>query len=141
MGTIRQSLQEECRKSLAEHDVVEKEIMLYDRIALARHDSTATQAERLQNAKKWFLRLNTDASKVSHTLAATQQSLSLPESMTTISRFEGGENFHLQCRSENKMAVQQRVTGQPVGDAFTSNIAVAKLAMADELELMVFHII
>ena len=51
--------------------------MLYDRIALARHDSTAAKAERLQNAKNWFLRLNNDASKVSYALkqCLAQQSL------------------------------------------------------------------
>ena len=34
--------------------------MLYDRIALERHESTATRAERLQNAQNWILRLNAD---------------------------------------------------------------------------------
>ena len=29
-----------------------------NRIALERHDYTATRAERLQNAKHWVLRLN-----------------------------------------------------------------------------------
>ena len=43
---------------MAEHNIGEKEIMLYDRIALERHDHTATRAERLQNAKHWVLRLN-----------------------------------------------------------------------------------
>ena len=53
--------QEEYRKSLAEHKIREKEVMLFDRIALERHDYTATRAERLQNAKHWILRLNADA--------------------------------------------------------------------------------
>ena len=52
--------QEEYRKSLAEHKLREKEVMLFDRIALERHDYTATRAERLQNAKHWILRLNAD---------------------------------------------------------------------------------
>ena len=34
--------------------------MLFDRIALERHDDTATKGERLQNAKHWNLRLNAD---------------------------------------------------------------------------------
>ena len=42
--------QEGYRKSLAEHNIGEKEFMLFDRIALERHDETATKAERLQNA-------------------------------------------------------------------------------------------
>ena len=52
--------QEEYRKSLAEHNIGEKEVMLFDRIALERHDFSATRAERLQNAKHWKLRLNAD---------------------------------------------------------------------------------
>ena len=43
--------QEGYRKSLAEHNTWEKEIMLYDKIALERHHYTATKAERIQNAK------------------------------------------------------------------------------------------
>ena len=48
------------RKSLAEHNIGEREVMLFDRIALERHDFSATKAERLQNAKHWILRLNAD---------------------------------------------------------------------------------
>ena len=48
---------------MAEHNIGEKEIMLYDRIALERHDKTATRAVRLQNAKHWVLRLNADGSQ------------------------------------------------------------------------------
>ena len=43
--------QEEYRQPLAEHNIDEKEVMLFDRIALERHDCSATRAERLQNAK------------------------------------------------------------------------------------------
>ena len=52
--------EERYRDSLAEHNVGEKEIMLYDRIALERHDYAAARAERLQNAKHWVLRFNAD---------------------------------------------------------------------------------
>ena len=55
--------QEGYRRSLTEHNIGEREIVLYDRIALERHDSTATRAERLQNAKHWILRLNADGLK------------------------------------------------------------------------------
>ena len=34
--------------SLAEHGIGEKEIMLYDQIALEKHDYTATKDERIQ---------------------------------------------------------------------------------------------
>ena len=52
--------QEEYRKSLAEHNIGEKEDMHFDRIALERHDYTATKVVRLQNATHWILRLNAD---------------------------------------------------------------------------------
>ena len=55
--------QEGYRKSLAEHNIGEKEIMLYDRIALERHDFSGTRAERLQNSKHWILRLNADGTQ------------------------------------------------------------------------------
>ena len=56
----RWSAQKGYRDSLAEHNIGEKETMLYDRIALERHDFSATRAERLQNAKHWIHRLNAD---------------------------------------------------------------------------------
>ena len=62
------------RKSLPEHHIGEKEVMLFDRIALERHDFTATKAERLQNAKHWTLRLNADGLK---SLFDSDQNLSL----------------------------------------------------------------
>ena len=46
--------QEGYRKSLAEHDIGEKEVMFFDHIALERHDCKA------MNAKHWILRLNAD---------------------------------------------------------------------------------
>ena len=57
--------QEGYRESLAEHNIGEKELMLFDRIALERHDFSATRAERLQNAKHWILRLNADGHLIS----------------------------------------------------------------------------
>ena len=52
--------QEDYRQSLAEHNIGEKEVMLFDRIALERRDYTATKDERRQNAKRLILRLNAD---------------------------------------------------------------------------------
>ena len=52
--------QERYRKSWAEHILDEKEVMLFDRIVLERHDFSATKADRLQNEKHWILRLNAD---------------------------------------------------------------------------------
>ena len=51
------------QKSLLEQNIGEKEVMLYDRIDLERHEYTATRAERLQNVKHWVLRLNADGSQ------------------------------------------------------------------------------
>ena len=48
------------RKSLVEHNIGEKEVTLFDRIALERHDCTAMKSERLQSAKHCILRLNAD---------------------------------------------------------------------------------
>ena len=67
MTTIRQILsrwyaRKGYRESLTEYTIDEKEVMLFDRIALERHDYTATRAERLQNVKHWIVRLNTDRS-------------------------------------------------------------------------------
>ena len=50
--------------SLAKRNIGEKEVMLFDRIALERHDFSATRAERLQNAKHWILRLTADGPKM-----------------------------------------------------------------------------
>ena len=46
------------RSSLEEHGFGEKEIMLYDQIALERYDYTATKAERKQNSKHWVISIN-----------------------------------------------------------------------------------
>ena len=39
---------------------MEKDVMLFDRIARERHERTATRAERFQYAKHWILRLKAD---------------------------------------------------------------------------------
>ena len=61
MATIRQSFPGGTNKKntgdhwrstiLAEHNIGEQEVMLYDRIALERHDYTATKAERIHNTE------------------------------------------------------------------------------------------
>ena len=109
--------QEEYRKSLAEHKIREKEVMLFDRIALERHDYTATRAGRLQNAKHWILRLNADEPQKPlrqrpEFAVALKQSLEMQDAHLTETQqslrpirpehqrrqgedqqFEGGENF------------------------------------------------
>ena len=52
--------QEGDRKTSAEHNIGEKEVMLFDCIAVEKYDCTTTKAERLQNAKHWIPRLNAD---------------------------------------------------------------------------------
>ena len=54
---------------------------------------------------------------------------------TTRSTIRRRRKLRLHCRSENWMAVLQRATGKPVGSVFIFNIAVARLTMANELEL------
>ena len=65
MAAIRQFFQGGMNKKNTESHgrstiLGEREVMLFDRIALERHDYTATKAERLENAKHWILRLNAD---------------------------------------------------------------------------------
>ena len=66
--------QEKYRDSLAKHNIGEKVVLFFGRIALERHDYTATRAERLQNAKHWILRLNADGPQngpvLEHTFAS-----------------------------------------------------------------------
>ena len=64
--------QERYRDSLAKRNIGEKEIMLFDRITLERHDSTATRAERLQNAKHRILRLNVDGPQINASSTVTR---------------------------------------------------------------------
>ena len=56
----RWKAQQSYRSSLEEHGIGEKEIMLYDQIALEKHDYTATKAERIQNSKYWVLSINAE---------------------------------------------------------------------------------
>ena len=41
----------------------EKDLMLYDRIALEKHINVATRAERIQNSKHWILTLNKEGAQ------------------------------------------------------------------------------
>ena len=116
MGTIRRFFQDgtnkkDTEKSLAEHNVGEKEVMLFDRIALAGHDF------QIRELNGWILHLNADGIQKplrqrpefavalkqclqmqdAH-LAGTQQSLRpiRPEHQQRQrqdQQFEGGENF------------------------------------------------
>ena len=56
----RWKAQESYRRSLAEHNIGEKEIMLYDQLALENHHYTAAKAERIQNSKHWVLSVNAE---------------------------------------------------------------------------------
>ena len=58
----RWKAQKNYRTSLAKHNFGEKEIMLYDQVALENHDYTATKAERIQNSKHWVLSKNAEGS-------------------------------------------------------------------------------
>ena len=121
--------QEEYRNSLAEHNIGEKEIMLHDRIALERHDCTATRAELLQNAKHWVLRLNADGPQKplrqrQEFAVASKQCLKM-------------QDAHL---AETRQSLRPIRPEHQQRSVFIFNIAAAKLTMANELELMVFRI-
>ena len=88
--------------------------MLYDRIALERHDFSATRAERLQNANRWVLRLNADG---------PQKPLrQRPECVDALKQCLKMQDAHL--------AVLQRATVKP-----------ANSTLANELGLMAAYII
>ena len=153
------------RGSLAEHDIGQKEIMLYDRIALERHDYTASRAERQQNAKHWVLRLNADGHQKNSSTATRfcRRIETMPEksrcslggtrtisgtdtsSTSTASTTKSAirRRRKLLCRSQNWMAVFQRATEKPAGRIFIFifNFAAATFAMANKLELMATYII
>ena len=129
--------QEEYRKSLAEHNIGEKEVMLFDRIALERHEYTATKAEQLRNAKHWILRLRADGpqkplrQRPEFALALKQclkmQDSRLAETLQSHrpicpehqqrqredEQSEGGETFDYCVDRKNWMAVLQRATEKP----------------------------
>ena len=56
----RWKAQESYRTSFAKHNNGEKEIMLYDQIALENHDYTTAKVERTQNSKHWVLSINAE---------------------------------------------------------------------------------
>ena len=99
--------------------------MLFGRVAVERHDYTATKAERLQNAKHWMRCLNVDGPQ--------KPPRQRPEFAVALKQCHKMQDAHL--------AVLQRATGKPVGSVFIFNIAVARLTMSNELELMLFLII
>ena len=51
---------ESYRDSLSEIGRKEKDMMLFDRIALEKHVYVATKAQRIQNSKHWILTLNAE---------------------------------------------------------------------------------
>ena len=52
--------QESYRSSLKNYDIGEQEVIIYDRLALERHDYTATKAERMRYSQNWVLTLNAE---------------------------------------------------------------------------------
>ena len=60
----RWKAQQSYRSSLKEHDIGEKQIVLYDQIALEKHDYTATKAERIRYSQKWVLSINAEGSQL-----------------------------------------------------------------------------
>ena len=79
-------------ESLADHNIGEKEVTLFDRIALERHDFSATRAERLQNAKHWILRLSADGPKKKKTSSTATRICRCIETMPEYARCSPGGN-------------------------------------------------
>ena len=118
--------------------------MLFDSIALERHDFSATRFERLQNAKHWILRLNADGHQKplrqrpefavalkqcfkmqdAH-LAETQQSLrpirpQHQQRQRQDQQFEGGENFDYYVDRKTEWRYYREPRGNPSA-AFSSS--------------------
>ena len=142
--------------------------MLYDRIALERHDYTATRAERLHNAKHWDLRLNADGPRKplrqrqeiadalkkqclkmqdAH-LAKTEQTLiqirpQHQQRQRQNQLFEGGENFDYDVhrRTGWRYYRERRRNPQDSIFIFIFHFAAANFTMASELEIIAANII
>ena len=118
--------------------------MLHDRIALERHDYTATRAERLQNAKHWVLRLNADGPQKplrqrqefadalkqclkmhdAH-LAETEQTLirihpQHQQRQRQNQQFEGGENFDYHVDRKTGWRYYREPRGNPLAASSSS---------------------
>ena len=155
--------QERCRDQLAEHNIGEKEVMFFDRIAHERHDYIATRTERLQNSKHWILRLNADGPlkplrRRPEFAVALKQCLQMQgahlaekrQSQTDTSRTSTTatkrstvwrrSKLRLLCRSKNRMAVLRRAMVKPASSVIF-NFAVANFTMANEVVFMAVHII
>ena len=78
---------EEYRKSLGFFGIGEKDITLYDRIAVERHDYTAAKAERRRNSMHWVLSMNAEGPQ--------------PTTSTTTPR---------QCRSRKRMSADHKTS-------------------------------
>ena len=59
--------QESYRSSLKDCDIGEKEIVIYDQLALERHDCAATKAERMRYSQKWVLSVNVEGKQTTST--------------------------------------------------------------------------
>ena len=136
--------QEGYRRSLAEHNFGEREIMLYDRIALERHGYTATRAElsRICRCIKTMPENARCSPGGDRTNSDTDTSTTSTAS-TTKSAIRRRRKLRLLCRSQDWMAVLQRATGKPAGSIFIFifNFEVVDFAMANNLELMATYII
>ena len=162
MAAIRRCFQGGTNKKDTEghwrNTIGEKEIMLYDRIALERHDFSATRAERLQNAKHWILRLNADGPQkllgqrpefaVALKQCLKMQDAHLAETQQTLipirpqhqqrqrqnQQFEGLEDFDYCVDRKTGWRYYREPRGNPpAASSSSSYCAVADFAMANEL--------
>ena len=143
--------QEGYRKSLAEHNIGEKEVMLsiasLSTIQLRKLSSCRTSnadgpQKPLRQRPEFAVALKQCLEMQDAHLAETRQSLRpiRPEHQQ-----RQRNNNSKEEKTSITMSIEKLDGGTTeshgVGSVFILNIAVAKLTMADELELMVFHII
>ena len=161
----RRNAQEKYWDSMTKHEIHEREVMFFDRIARERHDYTATSAERVLSAEHWILRLNTDGFQMSlrqrpefvfalqqclkmqHAhLAETQQSLRSirPEHhqrQWEDHHFEGGDNFDYDVDRKTGWRYYREPRGNLSTVSSSSTSQGQNFTMTNKLDLMAVHII
>ena len=150
---------EEYRISFGLIDIGEKEIMLYDQIALEKHDYTATKAERIRNSQYWVLSKNAEGPQLPRQqrpdyeaakrgcqrlqdayMAETKQLKQTNSSeRTNASKSESAIRrkwkLWLRCWSKNRVEMVQRAAGKPAAYFVFVVLIMAEFLMA-KLEFM-----
>ena len=89
--------QENYRSSLKDHDIGEQEVMIFcDRLAMERHNYTATEAERMRYFQIWVLTLNAEGKQPPRQLRPDYEEAKTRMSTTTRRIFwqQKGSSLH-----------------------------------------------